>query len=111
MMFLWTLLLAFVFSSPLMASFENNDNHRSGEEIIGIQICGERCSGTNFLESLIKNNFPKMHPNFHSFGWKHFLWWFGTPLAEKSLNPVYRKMDHRTKQSQDKRRWGFCYSQ
>ncbi|WP_316359271.1 hypothetical protein [Candidatus Neptunichlamydia sp. REUL1] len=86
MMFLRTLSLAFIFSSSLMASFENNDNHRSGEKITGIQICGERCSGTNFLESLIKNNFPKMHPNFHSFGWKHFLCWFETPLDKEHFN-------------------------
>lgn len=41
------------------------------QRISQIQIFGERCSGTNFLESLLRNNFPSIEITWR-FGWKHF---------------------------------------
>src|SRR5262245_48594429 len=45
-----------------------------------VQIFGERCSGTNFLEKLLKNNCPELEITRKKYGDKHFPCWFGFPF-------------------------------
>src|ERR1700722_3747606 len=67
-------------------NFDNEYNHCSGGEIKRFKVCGERCSGTNFLVQLLHKNFPSLgQDGTDEFGHKHFLWWFGTPVDEGKL--------------------------
>lgn len=50
----------------------------AGPAVTRIQIFGERCSGTNYLEHLLRRNVPEV-PLTWEFGWKHF---FPRPGAE-----------------------------
>ncbi|NGX39612.1 MAG: hypothetical protein KR126chlam1_00945 [Chlamydiae bacterium] len=69
--------------------FEHVLNHSSGRKISKIQICGERCSGTNFIEYLLLKNIHNISSTME-FGQKHFLWWYGAPIDQKRLeNFVY----------------------
>lgn len=53
----------------------------SADELLGFQVFGERCSGTNYLEALMARNFPGLTPPCIErqndicvrwrFGWKH----------------------------------------
>lgn len=49
----------------------------------GIQIFGERCSGTNYLTGLIDANLA-LHCSY-PYGWKHFPCWYDTPFVQKVL--------------------------
>jgi hypothetical protein len=46
--------------------------------IRSFQIFGERASGTNYLEQLLKKNFPSYLITW-KYGWKHFPCWYDTP--------------------------------
>jgi len=80
---LFILLLGF---NHLWAEFDHGLNHTSGSKIQRLKICGERCSGTNFIQYLLLWNFSELEnvPALE-FGHKHFLWWFGTPLDHYQL--------------------------
>ena len=53
-----------------------------------MKVCGERCSGTNFLYYLLHSNFPDLQPTeLLEYGQKHFLWWFGSTDFSK-LTPL-----------------------
>lgn len=84
-----TLCLFFVlfFHKAFAASpFDNKYNHYEGEEIKRYKVCGERCTGTNFLDKLLQANFPSISRVGRSeFGQKHFLWWFGNNLDLEKL--------------------------
>lgn len=60
-------------------------------QINKIQIFGERCSGTNFLEHLIVRNFKNIKKDtFFWYGEKHFPCWFDFPFDEKFYQrPLY----------------------
>lgn len=58
--------------------FKNTD----GKPIKYIQIFGERCSGTNFLQKLIEYNIPEIEITW-KYGWKHFPCWFYPFWLEK----------------------------
>ena len=49
-----------------------------------IQIYGERCSGTNYLEHLLRRNVPDV-PLTWDFGWKHFFHEAGVERADDCL--------------------------
>lgn len=49
-----------------------------------IQIFGERCSGTNYLEQLLAKNFPSLQIGW-DFGWKHFFHKKGVEHASDHL--------------------------
>lgn len=49
---------------------------KSDGEIRRIQLYGERCSGTNFLQRLVERNLAKSY-TWNPFGWKH-----GFPSSE-----------------------------
>ncbi len=53
------------------------------EPIKRIQIFGERCSGTNYLESLLKANCKNIDEDYFFYGWKHFPCWFDYPFNPK----------------------------
>jgi hypothetical protein len=77
--------------SPLFSSdFNNEFNHTSPEFAIKrVHISGERNSGTTFLECLMQKNFPAVLKT-EVYGFKHFLWWFGTPLDAAKLKQFNR---------------------
>jgi hypothetical protein len=52
--------------------------------ITRVQFFGERCCGTNYLQSLILKNFSFEFPYF-SFGWKHFPLWLDESWLKKRL--------------------------
>ncbi len=67
-------------------SFESQYNHADGSRVKRLKVCGERASGTNFLLSLMHENFPSLRATgLTEFGQKHFLWWFGTPPNQTML--------------------------
>ena len=71
------------------SEFDNEYNHYSGVTLKRLKICGERCSGTNFVTHLIQKNFPDLrHTDCLEFGQKHFLWWFGTPEDQEKLTKL-----------------------
>ncbi len=58
------------------------------------QIFGERCSGTNYLQSLLEKNFPDCKISW-KYGWKHFPCWYDTPWVRAfhfENNPVYSEL-------------------
>lgn len=63
---------------------------KGDEDVSCIQIYGEMHSGTNYLEMLLKNNFPKtpvfsgLSPKKRIFSQKHFPAWFTKPLSYHS---------------------------
>lgn len=57
--------------------------------ISSIQIFGERCSGTNYLQSLINNNFLNVDLNFR-YGWKHYPCWQNSAW-KKIYSPHFSK--------------------
>lgn len=67
--------------------FHNEYNHYSGNEIKKFKVCGERCSGTNFLSALVDSNFLELE-NTLAYGHKHFLWWFNNPQDAKKLSSL-----------------------
>lgn len=71
------------------SDFDNEFNHYSGNPIEQLKICGERCSGTNYVRFLLHANFPHVvaAPWIES-GHKHWLWWFGRPLDEEKLQKL-----------------------
>jgi hypothetical protein len=69
------------------AGFDNEYNKAARNEIKRLKICGERCSGTNFVDYLLQRNFPTIQPvDLLEYGSKHFLWWFGTPFDPHKLS-------------------------
>ena len=74
--------------------FHNDLNHHSGNKITKVKVCGERCSGTNFIMHLIHRNFPTLAAtDFVQFGQKHFLWWFDTPYDESKIQRMQYSPD------------------
>lgn len=68
--------------------FDNEYNSFSGSKIKRLKVCGERCSGTNFLYYLLHANFPDLkQTQLFEYGHKHFLWWFGSTAFTK-LEPL-----------------------
>lgn len=69
--------------------FDSEYNHFGGKKIERLKICGERCSGTNFVMYLLHANFPDVEQTaLLEFGQKHFLWWFGTSLDKQKLEKL-----------------------
>ena len=68
------LFLFFPFIQVFAVEFENPHNRVSGDSIVEFTIFGERCSGTNFLEYLVKQNIINV-PCTQIFGDKHFTPW------------------------------------
>ncbi len=84
------IIIGFVFLNTLLGSgFENEFNHYSGNSPKRLKVCGERCSGTNFVKFLLLRNFPdlKKTPQ-EEFGHKHFLWWYGVPTDHQKLKDL-----------------------
>lgn len=82
------LLFCCLISSLNSSEFSHELNRYSGKKLKTYFICGERCSGTNFINSLINSNFPGLTPTLE-YGHKHFLRWFEiSPGAEsvRSMN-------------------------
>ncbi len=66
-------------------NFDNPHNKRNGRNITCFNVFGERCTGTNFLEYLVKQNIIGLEPT-SAYGHKHFPSWidlsdFSYPLA------------------------------
>lgn len=73
--------------------YDNKYNHFSGKKLKRLKVCGERCSGTNFIMHLIHANFHDLKPiQLLEYGQKHFLWWFGTDEFYK-LKPLKYKFN------------------
>jgi len=71
--------------------FENEYNHFSGNQLKRFKVCGERCSGTNYIMHLLHANFPELkHTQQLEFGHKHFLWWFGCTDFKKLIPLKYK---------------------
>lgn len=71
------------------SEFFNPHDHYNGKKIARLKVCGERCSGTNFLYHLLHKNFPDLAPtHLLEYGQKHFLWWFNTSLDEEKLKKL-----------------------
>lgn len=69
------------------SEFNNEYNHYSNGQIKRFKICGERCSGTNFLSCLIQRNFSGLVEEF-AYGHKHALYWFNEPLDPEILQQI-----------------------
>lgn len=67
------------------SGFDNEYNHHSGTEIKYFTICGERCSGTNFLYHLMARNFFNLFYT-QEFGTTHSFWWFNQAIDYAKLN-------------------------
>lgn len=80
------ILLFFPFASLFSLDFSNDHNHFLATKITQFKICGERCSGTNFLTSLVAKNFPSLYCSNHKYGHKHYLCWFEFPYDQQHLN-------------------------
>lgn len=52
-----------------------------------IQIFGERCSGTNYMEKLLQANCKEINKNYFFYGHKHFPCWFKHPF-DKAFYPL-----------------------
>jgi hypothetical protein len=89
--FVYVCILLVIFSLDALSGsqFDNKYNHFGGEKITRFKICGERCSGTNFVMHLLHANFPNFREtSMFEFGHKHFLWWFGTPIDYQKLQKL-----------------------
>lgn len=65
--------------------FDNEFNHYSSP-ISKLKVCGERCSGTNYIYYLLHANFPTLEKSqLLEYGQKHFLWWVGIPYDANKL--------------------------
>jgi len=73
--------------------FSHNLNHVSPSEIKRYFILGERCSGTNYVFSLVQKNFPSLSPT-SDYGHKHFLLWFGAPENEEMMQKLHYSSKH-----------------
>lgn len=69
---------------------------QSSNSIQRIQIFGERCSGTNFLEKLLKTNVQNIDEDYFYYGWKHFPCWFDFPCP-----PELPKRNYTLENNQD----------
>ena len=66
----------------------------SSHSICYFQIFGERCSGTNYLQSLLEKNFPDCKISW-KYGWKHFPCWYDTPWVRAfhfENDPIYSEL-------------------
>lgn len=84
MRFLVTCLVVLHHCFLIAESFDSPFNAISGAPITEITIVGERCSGTNYLEGLLRANFPQIRYAPYKYAWKHFYPWldlstFGFP--------------------------------
>jgi hypothetical protein len=85
----FSICLLFSLNTLSGSQFDSKFNHSSVGEIKRIKVCGERCSGTNFLVELLHANFPTLErTGMFDFGHKHFLWWFGTPVDYEKLKKL-----------------------
>jgi len=85
------------------SAFTNPYNHTVNESVKRLKVCGERCSGTNFVMYLLHKNFPTLAPTaIREFGHKHYLWWFDIPISKNTLNKLrYTQEDVSLINSQD----------
>ena len=83
----WLIIYSFLYLYG--SEFDSGYNHSTGRGIDRLKVCGERCSGTNYLFYLLHANFPSLsQTDLLEFGHKHFMWWFGTSLDETKLNKL-----------------------
>lgn len=76
-----------ILSSLYGNEFDNRYNHYAKNQIKRFVICGERCSGTNFLYHIIARNFPHL-VYAAGFGTTHAFWWFNQPIDHKKLQRI-----------------------
>lgn len=89
MKWLFVFLLIALIETASASEFNNAYNHYAGGKLERLKVCGERCSGTNFVLYLLHKNFPGLTPTgLNEFGHKHYLWWFGTPINKKKLKKL-----------------------
>ena len=75
------------------SDFNHPFTHSSHVEISSFKILGERCSGTNFVEQLILENFKSvLHTNLY--GHKHWILWQDFSISTDDLNALeYEECD------------------
>lgn len=95
--FKWLIVLALLFllsHQALAADFTNPYNHAKKGALERLKVCGERCSGTNYVMYLLHKNFPTLAPTgLREFGHKHYLWWLGTEISQKKLQKLGYTLD------------------
>jgi hypothetical protein len=70
-------------------SFEPLIEKKSPHKIDKFKILGERCTGTNFVESLIKLNCLHIQDASHlEYGHKHFIWWLGSEISNAEIKKM-----------------------
>lgn len=73
--------------SPLLFGSYAIDSKCENPNIQYIQLFGERCSGTNYLEQLFNSNFPE-YPFRYTFGEKHYPAWYDGSHIDQAI-PKY----------------------
>jgi len=72
------------------SQFDNEWNHFSGNRLERLKVCGERCSGTDFVWHLLHGNFHQLQVvSSTDYVQKHCLWWFGTPSGLDNLDSLH----------------------
>jgi hypothetical protein len=79
--------LAYSILSFLFFSFKPIKEKCSKNEVTSFKVLGERCSGTNFCSSLVESNlnFQNNFSDTTIYGHKHFIWWVGSEIEEKTI--------------------------
>jgi hypothetical protein len=89
------LILLFSLLFPILSisalQYGLSTKREGNEPINNLQIFGERCSGTNFLHSLLWNNLEGVlknvdEPHWYDYGWKHFPLWLNVPFENNPKN-------------------------
>jgi hypothetical protein len=104
-LFVLSLVFCVAFKAPIysdISSFQNEFNHSTAKNIKEIAIMGERCSGSVYLQALLKKNFPECSISSTKFAHKHFYPWvhltnfeiqlkegFNSPQTDPDLNFLY----------------------
>lgn len=76
------------------APFDHPANHRGTSEITEFNTLGERCSGTSFVDALIRANFPSTKRR-QRFAHKHFFPWFDLSDRNEQVMSPWRVDEER----------------
>lgn len=89
-LFIFILVLSFILKNSI-SSLEYGlfANTKNSEPITKLYVIGERCSGTNYINALLKKNFDLDTTSFGSPSDKHFPPWYELPIEYYSGDPRY----------------------
>ena len=81
--------MPFLIAAVSLLAFNHPKNHRSETLVNEYNTLGERCSGTSFVDALIKANFTTVKRS-QRFAHKHFFPWFDLPESREFVLPPWK---------------------